>query len=88
MEIIPLRGPFITLGQLLKYAGIVGSGGDVKSFLAETSITVNSEHENRRGRKLYPGDTVVVEGHDPLLLAAEDQTPEGSRAAQSQTMQA
>lgn len=86
MEIIPLRGPFITLGQLLKYAGVVGSGGDVKLFLTETSITVNNEHDNRRGRKLYPGDTVVVEGHEPLLLAATDETPES--ATPGKTMQA
>ena len=86
MEIIPLRSDFITLGQLLKYAGIVGSGGDVKLFLTETSIVVNNEHENRRGRKLYAGDVVVVEGYAPVLLAAVVETPE--TAASNETMQA
>lgn len=86
MEIIPLHSPFITMGQLLKYAGIVGSGGDVKMFLTETSITVNGEHDNRRGRKLYAGDTVIVEGHEPMLIAGVDETPE-TNPAEPQTMQ-
>lgn len=51
---------YITLGQLLKFAGIAMSGGDIKYLLNETDIIVNKEVERRRGRKLYPGDTVVV----------------------------
>ncbi|MFC4768475.1 S4 domain-containing protein YaaA [Effusibacillus consociatus] len=58
----------ITLGQLLKYADIVGSGGEVKSFLQETKILVNGEAENRRGRKLRAGDVIEIEGFDRLIL--------------------
>lgn len=72
MRSIAIRGDFITLGQLLKFAGILQTGGEVKSFLAETSIQVNGEHDNRRGRKLYPGDIIKVEGHEALQLAAGD----------------
>ena len=87
-EIILLRDTVITLGQLLKYAGIVGSGGDVKLFLTETSITINKEHDNRRGRKLYAGDIVAVEGHKPLLLASAAETPETNPQNSPDTMQA
>lgn len=71
MRDLPIQGEYITLGQLLKMAGIVGTGGEVKLFLAETSIRVNGEHDNRRGRKLRPGDTVVVEGQEPIRLVGE-----------------
>ena len=54
MREISVRGDHITLGQLLKVAGFVGTGGEVKYFLQETSIKVNGEHDNRRGRKLRP----------------------------------
>ena len=51
---------FITLGQLLKVVGEVDSGGEVKAYLAEETPVVNGEPENRRGRKLRPGDVVVL----------------------------
>ena len=73
MRDIEIRGDHITLGQLLKVAGLVGSGGEVKWFLAETSIRVNGEHDNRRGRKLHPGDVVAVEGQEEIrLVSGED----------------
>jgi ribosome-associated protein YbcJ (S4-like RNA binding protein) len=33
-----------------------------KAFLAEVPIHINDELDNRRGRKLYPGDEVAIEG--------------------------
>lgn len=53
---------YITLQQFLKLSGIVSTGGQAKLFIQEADITVNGEKENRRGRKLYPEDIVVVEG--------------------------
>ena len=55
---MPIRGETIRLGQLLKLAGIVGGGGEVRRFLAEATVLVNGEPEARRGRQLHPGDTV------------------------------
>jgi len=69
MKTIPIHDEFITLGQLLKLAGFVGSGGEVKTYLQETSITVNGEHDNRRGRKIYVGDVVAVEKAEPVTVA-------------------
>ena len=57
---IPIRGEMIRLGQLLKLAGIVGGGGEVRVFLAEATVLVNGEPEARRGRQLHPGDEVRV----------------------------
>ncbi len=57
---VEITTPYITLGQFLKLADIVDSGGMVKSFLREHDLTVNQEQENRRGRKLYPNDVVHV----------------------------
>jgi ribosome-associated protein len=52
--------PFITLGQLLKEESIIGTGGQAKWYLREHTIEVNDEPENRRGKKLYPKDTVNI----------------------------
>ena len=72
MQDIPITSAFITLGQFLKLAGLVDSGGEVKMYLAETSIQVNGEHDNRRGRKIFPGDVVIVEKGEPFQIVSID----------------
>jgi len=57
---VPIRGEMIRLGNLLKVAGIVGTGGEVKALLAEQPVLVNGEPESRRGRQLRGGDEVRV----------------------------
>jgi len=58
---------YITLGQFLKLADIISSGGYAKSYLAENSILINGTLDNRRGRKLYPGDQIEHEGVSYLI---------------------
>ena len=53
---------FITLQQFLKMNDLILSGGEAKYFVRENTILVNGETEDRRGRKLYPGDEVTVNG--------------------------
>ena len=62
MEIIKLRDEFIKLGQALKAAGFVDSGVEAKEYIVQGLVLVNGEVETRRGRKLYDGDEVVVDG--------------------------
>lgn len=50
----------ITLGQALKAADLVGSGGEAKVLIQEGLVTVNGEVETRRGRQLVSGDVVEV----------------------------
>jgi ribosome-associated protein len=57
---IAIRGEMIRLGQLLKVAGMIDSGAEVKAFLAAQTVLVNGEREDRRGRQLHPGDVVTV----------------------------
>jgi ribosome-associated protein len=65
---IEIRGYTIRLGQLLKLAGLVGSGADAKALLADGAVTVNGEPEERRGRQLHPGDVVAV-GDDAVRVS-------------------
>jgi ribosome-associated protein len=59
----------IRLGQLLKLAGVIGSGAEVKAMLAAGAVRVNGEAETRRGRQLHPGDVVAV-GEESLRVVA------------------
>jgi ribosome-associated protein len=49
-----------TLGQALKVASLVGSGGEAKVLIQAGEVLVNGEVETRRGRKLEEGDVVEV----------------------------
>jgi ribosome-associated protein len=69
---IAIRGDMIRLGQLLKLADMVDSGGELHDFLDEEPILVNGEPENRRGRQLHPGDVVTLT--DSVLLITSQAT--------------
>lgn len=60
LEDVAIRGRTIRLGQLLKLAGVVDSGSEVKALLAAGPVLVNEQPETRRGRQLHGGDTVRV----------------------------
>lgn len=66
MQNFKLYEEFITLGQLLKELGLIGTGGQAKLFLAENEgqIFVNQEPENRRGKKLRAGDLLEIPAAD------------------------
>jgi len=64
---IQLKTPYITLDQLLKITDWISSGGEAKTAVKTLKISVNGEREDRRGRKLYPGDTVTIEGKSYTL---------------------
>jgi ribosome-associated protein len=61
-EKIEISTEYIPLGQFLKLANVLETGGMAKWFLSEYDVYVNDEKENRRGKKLRPGDVVTVSG--------------------------
>lgn len=62
MKTIGISTEYITLGQLLKLADCIATGGEARTFLQQTTVLINGQPDNRRGRKLVPGDLVEVEG--------------------------
>jgi ribosome-associated protein len=53
---------YIKLDSFLKAINEASSGGEAKLMLADGTVLVNGAVELRRGRKLRPGDSVVVGG--------------------------
>lgn len=70
---IYLKSEYMTLGQMLKEATIISSGGQAKWFLAENTVFVDGEPENRRGRKLYAGMMIEVPGEGTFFMVKQDQ---------------
>lgn len=58
MENFILSGDYIKLGQLLKAAGMVGSGVDAKIFIQDGEVYLNGEVCTMRGKKVVRGDIV------------------------------
>lgn len=61
-EKIEISTEFIRLDAFLKFCGAVGTGGEAKSLIQEGAASVNGEACTMRGKKLYPGDKVEING--------------------------
>ena len=59
---ITINTEYITLGQFLKLADIIQSGGEAKSFLAQNEVEIDGISDNRRGRKLRGGEIIEILG--------------------------
>lgn len=59
---VPIGSDGIRLGQFMKFAGLLDSGGDVKEAIIDGFVTVNGEVERRRGRQLQHDDVVEFDG--------------------------
>ncbi|MCM3726870.1 S4 domain-containing protein YaaA [Neobacillus cucumis] len=68
-EKIKLDTEYITLGQFLKLADVIQTGGMAKWFLSEHEIFINGEQDQRRGRKLRVGDTVQIAGFGEFVIS-------------------
>jgi ribosome-associated protein len=73
MKKVQITSEYITLGQLLKFAGVISNGGEAKFYLAENQILVNQAEDNRRGRKLYPGDSIDINRKIQLMIEKKDE---------------
>lgn len=77
-KIIKINREFITLGQLLKHVNIISSGGMAKWYLAEHTVLVDTENENRRGKKLYPGSVVEIPNEGTYFIQSEEASTEST----------
>ena len=69
METISINTEFIKLDAFLKFAGMVGTGGEAKVRISEGEVLVNGEICTMRGKKLRPGDTVTLGGEEIQVTA-------------------
>jgi len=63
IEEIKIRTEYIKLDQFLKFCGIAETGGHAKEIVAEGVVFVNGEICMQRGKKLFPGDEVVIDDY-------------------------
>lgn len=61
-EKVQITTEFIKLDALLKFAGIVETGGEAKQVIQDGEVLVNGEVCAMRGKKLRPGDVAELDG--------------------------
>jgi ribosome-associated protein len=69
---VQIETEVITLGQFLKLAEVIQSGGMAKWFLSEYEVYINGEQDQRRGRKLTVGDKVEIPEVGVFIVSKEN----------------
>lgn len=64
---------FITLVNLLKFEGIIETGGQIKDLLENQEIKVNGFIVNEKRKKIYPGDLIHIEDICEIAVEAEEE---------------
>ena len=77
---VEITSESIELAQLLKFEGLVQTGGEGKVLILEGHVRVNGVRETRKSRKIRPGDTVEFRKEKIRLVAAKRQGKGSPRA--------
>ncbi len=70
MEIISINTEFIKIDAFLKFAALVGTGGEAKMLIQDGLVLVNGDICTQRGKKLRAGDKVELGGETYEITAA------------------
>ena len=70
-ETISIHTDYIQLDQLLKYANILATGGQIKELLAEELITLNGTRVTEKRKKIYPNDVVSIGDEISITVVKE-----------------
>lgn len=68
MEQVNITTEFIKLDQFLKWTGTADNGGEAKSMVLDGIVRVNGEVTLQRGKKLYKGDKISIEGIGEFVI--------------------
>lgn len=71
MEEITIHTEYIQLDQLLKWEGIIETGGQVKYLLEDGLITINGVKIHEKRKKIRPGDVVEIKGAGVWKVVAQ-----------------
>jgi ribosome-associated protein len=67
MRTVDITKEPVELYKILKFEGLVATGGEAKQLIANGQVTVNGEVETRKRKKIVAGDTIVV-GEETLRI--------------------
>ena len=69
MDTIQINTEFIKLDSLLKFAGMVETGGEAKELIQAGQVKLNGEVCTMRDKKCVPGDEIELDGRTVAVRA-------------------
>ena len=69
MDTIQINTELIKLDSLLKFAGMVETGGEAKELIQAGQVKLNGEVCTMRGKKCVPGDEIELDGRTVAVRA-------------------
>lgn len=69
MDTIQINTEFIKLDSLLKFAGMVETGGEAKELIQAGQVKLNGQVCTMRGKKCMPGDEIELDGRTVAVRA-------------------
>ena len=67
MKIVEITREPVELYKILKFEGMVTSGGEAKQVIDDGQVIVNGEIETRKRKKIVSGD-IIEFGTDKILI--------------------
>lgn len=64
MKVVEISCEPVELYKILKFEGMVASGGEAKTVIADSEVLVNGEIETRKKRKILSGDLIKFAGQE------------------------
>jgi len=62
MRIVEITREPVELYKILKFEGLVTTGGEAKLLIGDGQVAVNGEIETRRRKKMVDGDVIEFRG--------------------------
>lgn len=62
MRTVEITREPVELYKILKFEGLVTTGGEAKLLIGDGQVTVNGQIETRRRRKMLSGDVIEFRG--------------------------
>lgn len=69
---IGIKTDYITFSNLMKYAGVLQTGGQAMELIEEGLVTLNQNAITEKRKKIYPGDVVVIKGQYEIIVETEE----------------
>ncbi len=68
MKKIDIRAEPVELFKILKFEGLVASGGEAKMVIAEGLVKLNDQVETQKRKKINAGDEIIFNNESFLVV--------------------